>query len=210
MAKPENRLRGSYLNILALPMTAESVVQGQNWYEEANKIAYTVGRLAGYRRQVDCVKVGAGIISDLSPTIEWGQNVNIAILLVTSKGEVKQTYQRQHDKAVAIMNGADPEKVLGTRATKTKAFYRAIVDPYNDYSEPVIDRHAVAVYMGRAVSERELRALESTKVYNRIAKAYMRASKAIRINHHMLQAQTWTQWRTSKGVDRQGRQLSIE
>ena len=212
MAKHENRLKGSYKNILSLEMTAESIVQGENWYEEANKIAYTIGRLAGYRKQLDCVRVGAGILSALSPTIEWGQNVNIAILLVTSKGQIRKTYTKQHDKAVAIMHGADPEVVLGDRARKTKAFYRAILEPNNSYSEPVVDRHAVAIYMGRAVSDRELKALESTKVYNRIANAYIRAGKEVGLNHHILQASTWTQWRVFKGIDKgsNSRQLTVE
>ena len=207
MAKPENRLRGSYKNILQLPMTAENVVAGETWYTEANKIAFTVGVLAGYSDE-DATKVGAGVLSALSPTITWGENINIAILLVTQG--IRKTYQSQTDKALAILDGKDPMEVLGDRARKTKAFYQAIVDPNNDYSEPVVDRHAVAVYMGRVVSDRELKALESTKVYNRIAKAYIRAGREVGINHHILQASTWMQWRTNKGIVRQGRQLSIE
>ena len=163
--------------------------------------------MAGYRDE-DATKVGAGVLSALSPTITWGENINIAILLVTQG--IRKTYQSQTDKALAILDGKDPMEVLGDRARKTKAFYQAIVDPNNTYSEPVIDRHAVAVYMGRVVSDRELKALESTKVYNRIAKAYIRAGREVGINHHILQASTWMQWRTNKGIVRQGRQLSIE
>ena len=99
---------------------------------------------------------------------------------------------------------------MGRRARKTQAFYQAIIEPNNIWSETVIDRHAVAVYMGRAVSEREMKCLESPKVYNRIAKAYRKAADVVGTNHHVLQSQTWMQWRTNKGLVKQGRQLTIE
>ena len=85
------------------------------------------------------------------------------------------------------------------------------MNPNNNWTEPVIDRHAVAVYMGRTVTDKEIKALESPKVYNRIVRAYMKASELTGINHHALQAMTWTQWRENKGLSgKTSRQLAIE
>ena len=209
MAKAENRLKGSYQNILGLPMTAANIPAGQNWYPEAHKIAFTIGVLAGYSGD-RAVEVGAGIISALSPRTEWMSNINKAILLATEAIQ-KHTLQ-QHNKAMKILDGAAPEDVLGPRAFKTQAFYKAILDPNNDYSPPVIDRHAVGVYMGRPVTDRQQRALESPKVYGRVERAYLRAAREVGTNHHVLQAQTWSQWRTNKGVitTENSRQLTIE
>jgi len=207
-AKAHNRLRGSMDNILTLPMTAQSIASGMTWYPAANKVAGAIGTLAGFS-DYEATKVGAGVLSALSPTIEWGRNIEIAILLVTEG--TRKTYGLQCDKAMQILEGMEPMDVLGDRAPKTKAFYQAIIDPNNDYSPPVIDRHAVAIYMGRAVSEKELRLLESTPVWNRVQNAYLRASKQVGMNHHILQAQTWCQWRTNKKLDGgSGRQLTIE
>ena len=99
-----------------------------------------------------------------------------------------------------------------SRANKTKSFYLAIMNPNNHWSDPVLDRHAVAVYMGRVVSDRELRLLDSYKVYSKVEKAYLKACKVVGINRHMLQAITWTQWRENKGLLSKvgNRQLAIE
>ena len=204
MVKAENKLKGSWRNIVNLPISTANIQAGHDWYVEANVVAKTVGVLAGYANDV-----GAGILSAQSPMRDWDLNIAISLLLVT-KGTRKH-FVVQHNKALAIMQGRDPMKVLGARATKTKAFYQAIIEPNNDTTKSVIDRHAVAVYMGRSVSDRELKALDSNKVYDRIANAYLRASKETGLNHHILQAMTWTQWRQDKGYSQaSSRQLATE
>ena len=208
MAKAENRLKGSYRNILNLPISPTNVTVGMEWYSEAHQVAKTVGVLAGYHDDM-ALRVGAGVLSALSPMRDWDLNIAIAILLVT-EGKQKHT-KIQHDKALAMLAGKEPIEILGDRANKTKAFYLAIMNPNNNWTEPVIDRHAVAVYMGRTVTDKEIKALESPKVYNRIVRAYMKASELTGINHHALQAMTWTQWRENKGLSgKTSRQLAIE
>ena len=208
MVKAENKLKGSWRNIVNLPISTANIQAGHDWYVEANVVAKTVGVLAGYAND-EAIKVGAGILSAQSPMRDWDLNIAISLLLVT-KGTRKH-FVVQHNKALAIMQGRDPMKVLGARATKTKAFYQAIIEPNNDTTKSVIDRHAVAVYMGRSVSDRELKALDSNKVYDRIANAYLRASKETGLNHHILQAMTWTQWRQDKGYSQSSsRQLATE
>ncbi len=207
MAKAENRLKGSWRNIANLPISTANIQAGHDWYVDANKIARTVGHLAGYVDEQATV-VGAGILSALSPMRDWDLNVTQSILLVTDG--VRKHFETQHNKALDILAGKDPLQVLGANATKTQAFYQAIIDPNNDTSMPVIDRHAVAVYMGRSVNDKELKRLDSPRVYGRIANAYIKAGKETGLNYHILQAMTWTQWRQDKGYTQStGRRLSI-
>ena len=95
-----------------------------------------------------------------------------------------------------ILAGEKPLDVLGGR--KVRAFYKAIVAPHGT-SEPVIDRHAIAIYMGRQVSERELLMVQNDKVMDRIQKAYKKASYELEVHHHKVQAITWSEWRRLKG-----------
>ena len=195
MTKAHNKIRGSWRNIVNLPISTANVIAGEQWYIEANEIATTIGKLAGYEG-FRATSVGAGILSALSPRREWDLNVSQAILLVT-KG-TKKHFQVQHDKALAILAGKDPIKVLGDKARKTQAFYLAILYPNNDWSPVVIDRHASAIYKGEVISERDLKHLDSSKVYSRIENAYYKGSKVTGMNHHVLQAMTWSQWRENK------------
>lgn len=196
MAKIHNRLRGSWRNIVNLPISTVNIQAGHDWYAEANTTAHAIGVLAGYIG-AEATVIGAGVIAALSPQRDWDVNISHAILLVTEG--IRKHYQVQHDKAVAIVEGKEPMSVLGHRAFKTKPFFQAIVNPNNDWSQPVIDRHAVAVYMGRSVTDKEIGALDSPKVYGRIAGAYVKAAKVTGLNHHVIQAMTWIQWRQDKG-----------
>jgi len=204
--KAENKIKGSWRNIVNLPISTANIQAGHDWYVDANSIAKTVGMLAGYV-DAQALMVGAGIISALSPRREWDLNISQAILLVTEG--TKKHFQIQHDKALAILAGKDPIKVLGPKARKTQAFYLAIVYPNNDWSPVVVDRHATAVYKGENVGDDELKFLESLKVYGRIEGAYYKAARVTGLNHHILQAMTWTQWRENKGITQpSGRQVA--
>ena len=213
MPKAQNRLRGSYRNIVKIlkGATSDAVFAGEAWYREANQVSQSIGEMAGYT-DFKALQVGAGIISALSPQMGWGLNVTIAILLVR-EGTRKATLAN-HAKAVRILKGEDPMKVLG--GEKVKAFYQAIVDPYNGDTEVVIDRHAVAVYLGRAPKgDRELSMLESPKVRNRIRGAYLKVAQDYNINHHLLQSITWNAWRMetkteSLGLVKNWKQYRVE
>ena len=196
--KAHNKVRGSYRNIIKCyeSATLESIQDGATWYREAQDIAIVIGRLGGYKDH-QALFVGAGILAALSPQVEWGDNIQWAIQLVV-KGIRKQTW-RNHDKAVRILQGEKPNDVLG--GNKVRAFYKAIVAPSGS-GEPVIDRHAVAIYMGRTVTEKELRYLQNSKVMLRLQGAYKKASNQVGIHHHELQAITWLEWRTNKGITR--------
>ncbi len=195
-----NKVYGSYRNIIKCYETAStvSIQNGAIWYREANDTATMIGQLSGYK-SYQALFVGAGILAALSPQVEWGDNIQWAIQLVV-KGIRKQTYAN-HNKALRILQGEKPYNVLG--GAKVRAFYKAIVAPEGS-GEPVIDRHALAIYMGRNVTEKELHYLESPKVMGKLQGAYKRASNEVGIHHHELQAITWVEWRTRKGLSKRG------
>ena len=194
--KPKNKLPGSYRNIVKFYNTSApaTVNEGGKWYSDARDIAMVVGKLCGYKYH-KALFVGAGILSALSPQVEWGDNIQWAIELAVANRR-KQTWAN-HNKALRIKNGEHPMKVLGGR--KVIAFYKAIVAPLGS-GEPVVDRHAVAIYMGRPVSEKELGFLSTKKVMDRIQWAYKKAGKELGVHHHQVQAVTWSQWRIDKGI----------
>ena len=194
-----NKVYGSYRNIIKCYETAStvSIQNGAIWYREANDTATMIGQLSGYK-SYQALFVGAGILAALSPQVEWGDNIQWAIQLVV-KGIRKQTYAN-HNKALRILQGEKPYNVLG--GAKVRAFYKAIVAPEGS-GEPVIDRHALAIYMGRNVTEKELQYLQSPKVMGRLQWAYKKASNEMGIHHHDLQAITWLEWRANKGITKQ-------
>jgi len=197
--KVHNKVRGSYRNILKCYETASltSIQDGATWYREAQDIATVIGRLGGFKNH-QALFIGAGVLAALSPQVEWGDNIQWAIQLVV-KGVRKQTHAN-HNKALRILHGEKPYTVLG--GYKVRAFYKAIVAPEGS-GEPVIDRHALAIYMGRNVTEKELTYLQIPKVMARLQGAYRRASNKVGIHHHELQAITWLEWRAKKGITKQ-------
>ena len=199
MVKAKNKVVGSYRNIIKCYETASlsSIRDGATWYKEAQDIATVIGRLGGFKNH-QALFVGAGVLAALSPQVEWGDNIQWAIQLVV-KGIRKQTYAN-HNKALSILQGEKPYTVLG--GAKVSAFYKAIVAPEGS-GEPVIDRHALAIYMGRNVTEKELQYLQSPKVMGRLQWAYKKASNEMGIHHHDLQAITWLEWRANKGLTKQ-------
>jgi|6_EtaG_2_1085325.scaffolds.fasta_scaffold13674_2 hypothetical protein len=194
MAKAHNIVRGSYQNIVQAynKASADSFFEGREWYTDANSIAEQVSTLLG----TEDIRVGAGILSALSPQIAWGENVAEA-LKFTSLGYSTMQTKANNVKAQKIQEGQDPETVLG--GAKVTSFYHAILEPTGQY-KPVVDRHAIAVYYGKPVSRRDLgRAMSNPKVIRRIQSAYVRASRIVRQHYNVVQATTWVQHRKDKG-----------
>ena len=194
MAKAENVVKGSYQNIVQAYNKAsyDSHTEGQYWYVDANNIAGQVSNLLG----TEDIRVGAGILAALSPQIDWGNNIAEA-LKFTSLGYSTMQTQANNAKAQKIQEGQDPDTILGGH--KVVPFYHAILEPTGQY-KPVVDRHAIAIYYGKPVSERQLsRAFGNRKVMRRIQYAYVRASKEVGQHYNVVQATTWVQHRKDKG-----------
>tara|TARA_R110002020_G_scaffold51677_1_gene146130 strand:+ start:374 stop:988 length:615 start_codon:yes stop_codon:yes gene_type:complete len=198
MAKAENVVKGSFRNIIDSYNNASesSIAEGTAWYTDAHNIALQVSTLLG----TDDVRVGAGIISALSPQIDWGANIAEALKFASLGYSTKQT-GANNLKAQRISEGEDPETVLG--GNKVVPFYHAILDPYGDYL-PVVDRHGLEIHYGKSVSKRDRnRAMSNSRVMKRIQTSYKLASKKLGLHYNVVQAVTWVQHRKDKGYTKE-------
>lgn len=195
--KHSNILKGSWRNIRNVYESASEAAksEGEVWYSQAHVIAKALGAHTGLPLEKQ-VKAGAGILAALSPQTDWGTNITFAWLLVL-EGTQKHT-TANHNKAMRILNGEEPLDVLG--GNKVRAFYGNILNP-EDATVPVtIDRHAVAVYLGRVPEQHAEKAYSNKQVWKRIEGAYRQAARHLNINPQVLQAVTWVEWRYRKGI----------
>lgn len=196
--KSDHFVKGSFQNILAYMLIAdtETIDEGTQWYSNAHIIGEQVSALLGQ----DDPKYGIGILSALSPNMEWGDNIEQAMLF-TSTGWANMQTADNNAKAEKIANGADPLSVLG--GEKVRAFYQAILTPHAD-TTPVVDRHAMAVYCNYIPDKAELKqAMGNARVMRRIQSAYTKAhSYYPEFDRHSIQAITWVLQRKMKEVTR--------
>lgn len=169
---------------------------GINWYREAHSFA---GELCP-----EDPSKAAGVIAALSPRVSWTYNKRLAASAFAT-GHATGHLSLCCRKADAIMNGADPEAVLGGR--KITDFYRCILDPNNKHTV-VVDRHAFDVYQGKVTPDDAKDVLKKKGVYDGIATAYVSAAKILtkETGELMLpstvQAVTWVAWRNREGKGR--------
>jgi len=170
--------------------TLDDINEGMDWYSDAHEFARTLD---------SNIQRSAGIIAALSPMSGWANN----------KAKARQFYVQDGDgtgiglfrnvrKAVRIYRGEAPLDVLG--GEKVRAFYQTIVDPEGDHN-PVIDRHAFDIAMGRVTSDKERSTLSRKGEYARFADAYRVAAKSLDIGTAQLQAITWVTWRNELGKE---------
>ena len=165
------------------------------WYPTAHTYAREIGELAGYSGRVG-IKVGAGIISALSPKTDWDKNLLYAKELVRTGYAPRQT-EINNTKALRILEGEEPLDVLG--GLKVIPFYLAIRSPEGDDPIPVIDRHAAHVYTGYPLTEKQQKKLGNVRVVTRIQNQYLYIARKQKVHVHRLQATTWLQTRIEKG-----------
>jgi nitrous oxidase accessory protein NosD len=160
--------------------------QGKAWYSEALAIAQAVAH--GLELPAEH---GAGIIAALSPQCSWDENV--ARALAFADGESVGAFGDALRKAERIRS-SHPETVLGGR--KVRSFYRNII---GQHAHVTVDRHAVAIVCGRALSDTEIKVLERPGAYVYVAAAYRATARRLGIPASELQAITWLAWRRLKG-----------
>ena len=184
-----------------------TVLEGKEWYPNAQRIAMAVGRLARpeHTRGTQ-VMIGAGILSALSPQTNWDLNIAKAFSFAEAYQRPTFTTTSNYQKALnvvtmldsAIQSG-DPllyvENLMGKVAPKQKAFYRNIVDPAGDYI-PTIDRHAIGIYLDRKPSKEDIRRYGTGNALQDVINTYVTASKLADLHYNELQAITWLQWRS--------------
>jgi hypothetical protein len=159
------------------------------WYSAASDIATLVGDLT----KTSPIH-GAGIIAALSPQCSWDENIVRALALANN--ENVGAFGDALRKAEAIRLGAHPLSVLGGR--KVRSFFYNISGHKHHVT---IDRHAVAIVFGRALSDSEIKVLERCGAYTYIASIYRAVARSLDIAPSDLQAITWLARRRIKGLD---------
>lgn len=200
MRRRNRQLRGSWVNIDDCLNRASSAVvdRGTEWYPTAHSEAINIGNLAGYGGDIG-LRLGAGIISALSPKTDWDRNVLYAKEIVRFGYAPRQT-EANNTKALRILEGEEPLNVLG--GMKVIPFFNAIVSPRDVNAVPVIDRHAGSVYVGKSLSDKQLSKLSNVGVMGRIQGAYRKVAGKEGLHVHCVQGITWVQWRIEKGYDK--------
>ena len=188
----EDILTGDSVNIVAVwhRATKQAHFEGDDWYTDAQVIC------AELAEEFGCTLAdAAGVLAVLSPQLDWESNI-VAAREFFELGRAHQQTNANNDKAMRAVWG-DHDAIRGR---KVRAFWQAVVEPYGD-SAPVIDRHAVAVYCGHPVSDRDRhRWLDRKDVIPRIQAAYLVAAKQLSEPVHVLQAVTWVQWRIEQAA----------
>jgi hypothetical protein len=144
----------------------------------------------------------AAILASMSPGTFWERNkMETAALLMGADVEFT-TYPRNVEKAERIRtvdkrgDYLDLVKPNPASGWKVGSFYQNIVDP--DDPEPVtIDRHAIAICLGRAPNERE-QSLTRWR-YACYAAAYREVAAERGLSPNAVQAITWCEYRRANG-----------
>lgn len=108
--------------------TAQTRLEGAEWYARAHQTVLHMARESGTTRQV-----AAGVVAALSPRLHWCRNVTMARNLLTGK-PVTGVFAASLTKARRIIRGSRPLVVLG--GNKVRAFYKALL---GDTGAAVID-----------------------------------------------------------------------
>lgn len=176
--------------------TPEEWRDGLTWYATANDISQLVGELTFGRQDAHATIKGAAIVAALSPQVDWDTNVNRAISF--ARGEEIAGLSDGIGKARRIAdNGENPALVLGGR--KVRSFWHNICGNSNAVT---IDRHAVAIAVGRPVGDAYAKCLERLGCYQQIAAAYRTVARRLDLQPCQVQAITWLAWRRLHAYDR--------
>lgn len=187
--------------------TRDEIAQGMRWYADAHHVATVIAHGNAH--------LGAGMLAIYSPQQGWIGNVlNAARVLREGKGiggpgcgMFATTGQKR--AADRLLNGARYEDILN--GPKIRDFAHLIEfggdrDPKNPCV--VIDRHALSVAHGRALTSEEYESAPvngfrrkdgsiSRRHYDHVVRLYHRAAEVLsppageRISAHQVQAVTW-------------------
>lgn len=179
---------------------ADSLREGLSWYQDAHN--FCVRQARGNER---LVKRNAGIVAALSPMNEWENNKRKAMEVISRRARIVFSEDGSNGiglgnnvrKAMDIYRGADPLDVL--KGDKVRAFYRTFLDPNGDV-EPVVDRHAFDIAVGRRTDDRTRSMLQRKGVYEEFASIYREAARQVGIGAPQMQAVTWVAWKRMHGI----------
>lgn len=161
------------------PPSPQSWNQGMGWYSKANDWCKVTGKdlsIATERL--------AWALAALSPRNRWSQNkTDLTDLITTGKCGA---FNPGPKRALAILEGVDPDEVLG--GNKTRAFGHNIAHP--DTSTAV----TVDMWICEALNLPH-RYIERAGVYQAVSEAFVAMSASLSVLPHQLQAAVWVEAR---------------
>ena len=159
------------------------------WYNDANEYAAKLAKEYNYTTAQIC-----GVIAAFSPLKSWVENKVITELYLKS-GTCKHTTAMKK-KAAAILKTTDIEEIATIlNGNKITSFFLNMLEP-NNTEAVTIDRHAIAIALGRPIKENEGNFTD--KQYLFFVNCYKIAAKKVGVVPSLLQSATWERWRELK------------
>ena len=165
-----------------------------NWYQEANDFGMDVSKLF----DIPLSKV-LGVVSVLSPLKEWNNNKKLAIEFISSGdcGHMKNNKLKADKILMAHSSISDDDILKILSGPKTSRFYMNMMYP-NNGTGVTIDRHAIAIAIGRNATEKEQ--VMSDKVYTFVEDCYKMTAYRLGLTPLHLQSITWQAWKRIKAT----------
>jgi hypothetical protein len=160
-----------------------------NWYAEALEFCTNVAK--DNNQSIGSV---VGVVSALSPRKNWIMNKKIAVELIKTNdcGHMKVFVQKARD---CLTSNTDKQILKVLNGKKISSFYLNIRYP-DRIGTVTIDRHAIAVAIGRTATNEELALTD--KQYKFFEDTYKYTAKMLGVTPQLLQAITWETWRVNK------------
>ena len=181
--------------------TPEEIKHGVTWYKKA----YIESKKLALKYDIP-IHIVIGVIAGLSPNNKWDRNIENADTMINAfiNGNAIEsfkvsTYNKMKEKAWLILETMPnyDETITILNGKKIVSFYKNI---NGDETEITIDGHARNIFyndrQGLTTPKTNITKLE----YAKIQKAYLKASKKIKVNGSVLkayelQAITWLAWK---------------
>tara|TARA_R100001086_G_scaffold24244_1_gene11433 strand:+ start:1331 stop:1930 length:600 start_codon:yes stop_codon:yes gene_type:complete len=181
--------------------TPDEIKHGVTWYKKA----YLESKKLALKYDIP-IHIVIGVIASLSPNNKWDRNVENADTMINAfiNGNAIEsfkvsTYNKMKEKAWLILETMPSyeETITILNGKKIVSFYKNI---NGDETEITIDGHARNIFyndrQGLTTPKTNITKLE----YAKIQKAYLKASKKIKVNDSVLkayelQAITWLAWK---------------
>ena len=188
------KIKNNILRVYADSLESEK----NDWYREAHQWAVDVSNfLYSFKRLNVSVNQVLGITSALSPLKEWEKNKELTVDFILSGdcGHMKNN-KLKADKILMAHSSISDDTILKIlNGKKTQRFYMNMVHP-NDGTGVTVDRHAIAIAIGRTATEIE-QSLTTNK-YTFIENCYKMTADALGLTPLHLQSITWQAWKRIK------------
>ena len=182
-------------SILRVYQEATSKEMLNFWYNDAHKYGLKLQMLAYNKNSYYTIAQTLGVIAALSPLKSWDENMRIAKSFILGGSSYHTKIMTSKARAILDSDGS-PEAICDILGgNKITRFFLNMLYPHKD-NIATIDRHAIAVVLGRSASDKE--AQLTNKQYLFFENCYIIAAQKLDINTNNLQAITWEAWRRLK------------